>query len=346
MKNILSAAVIGCTGYTGLELIKILYKHPRVKINFLGSRSSEGKKIENFEPKFKKFSLPKINKIKNLDYSLFDIVFLALPSSLSQNIIKKNFGKCNFIDLSADFRFKNPKKYQKNYKIKHWCPELLNNFVYGLAEINKKNILKADNISVPGCYPTSILLPLYPLIRNKFISTKNIIIDSKSGYSGAGKKFNLKKLIKGNNKNFYNYNTNKHRHIDEIYQQFENITNSKINFSFNPHILPVFRGMMSTIYCDLEKNIKKNDIYTFLKRNYKNNKFIKILDSSEEANFFNVNYTNNCLIKLYNHSETNKIIIVSLIDNLIKGASGQAVQCMNLMFGFNEDTALSRRLDV
>ena len=339
MKNILSAAVIGCTGYTGLELIKILYKHPRVKINFLGSRSSEGKKIENFEPKFKKFSLPKINKIKNLDYSLFDIVFLALPSSLSQNIIKKNFGKCNFIDLSADFRFKNPKKYQKNYQIKHRCPELLNNFVYGLAEINKKNILKADNISVPGCYPTSILLPLYPLIRNKFISTKNIIIDSKSGYSGAGrnikKKFKFKHLLDS----ISAYGTGSHRHLSEIEQELRKASNNKINVNFTPHLIPTFRGILSSIYLDT-KNVSAKKIYDILKNYHKKNYFVKISKYNEPIGTGDVINTNFCKISVCKNREKNKIIIISAIDNLIKGASGQAVQNMNVAYKINETTGL------
>ena len=205
-----------------------------------------------------------------------------------------------------------------------------------MPEINRDIIKKSNNIAVPGCYPTSILLPLIPLLKDKLVLSTNIIIDSKSGYSGAGKGFDISKINYNNILNFYNYGTNDHRHICEIYQELSKITNDEIKFSFNPHVLPIFRGMMSTIYCDLNKDISKEDVQNYLIKEYNNEKFIKILNKDKKSDFFEVINTNNCLIKLFNNYTENKIIIISLIDNLIKGASGQAVQSMNLMLGISE----------
>ena len=340
MNKIIKAAVLGCTGYAGLELVNILINHPNVTISFLGSQSYSGDFINKFDKRFKDISLPKLNLLENIDFSELDVVFFALPHSFSQNIIKNNFGKTVFIDLSADFRLEDQKIYKNYYNINHQCPSLLNEFVYGLPEINFTNIISAKNIAVPGCYPTSILLPLIPLLKENLILTNNIIIDSKSGYSGAGKKFNLNKLIQEKDLNFYNYNTNNHRHICEIYQELKKFSNSDVKFSFNPHILPIFRGLMSTIYCDLKNGYKKNDIINALKKEYINKTFINILDNNLTADFFSVCNTNKCLIKLFEHNSDDKIIIVSLIDNLLKGASGQAIQCMNLMFGLEDQIGL------
>ena len=340
MEQLIKVAVLGSTGFTGLELVNILSKHPNVLIKYLGSETKSGSYINSLDDRLGDVSLPKLNSIKNIDFSELDVVFFALPHNISQNIVKKNFGKCILIDLSADFRLDDPEVYKKYYKNNHQCPFLLKDFVYGLPEIKHQEIKNSNNIAVPGCYPTSILLPLIPLIKENMISTFNIIIDSKSGYSGAGKKFNIEKLFKKKKANFYNYNTNNHRHICEIYQELSKISKSEVKFSFNPHILPVFRGMMSTIYCELQKGYNKEDIQNFLIKEYSDKYFVKILNSNNKADFFSVCDTNNCLIKLFDHLDDNKIIIVSLIDNLLKGASGQAVQCMNLVCGLEENIGL------
>ena len=336
MNNKIKAAVLGCTGYTGLELVNILNNHPNVILTFLGSQSHSGDYINKFDERLKNVLLPKLNIFDKINFSELDVVFFALPNKVSQNIIKDNFGKSIFIDLSADFRLKNPQVYNDNYKIKHQCPSLIKHFVYGLPEINLKSIISSKNVAVPGCYPTSILLPLTPLLKEDIILSNNIIIDSKSGYSGAGKKFNLNKLIQEKGLNFYNYNTNNHRHICEIYQELTKFSKQEVKFSFNPHILPIFRGMMSTIYCDLKIGFNKNDIINIYKNFFSKNFFIEIFDDKISADFYSVCNTNKCLIKLYDHNSDDKIIIVCLIDNLLKGASGQAVQCMNLIFGFEE----------
>ena len=341
MSSEINVAVLGSTGYVGYELVKMLIQHPKVKINFLGCDSKINDKIFNKDTNLEFSKLPKLSLNVDFDVSNSDVVFLALPHGISHKYVKEYYNKIKIIDLSADFRLDSEEVYTSNYKTIHSCPKLLREFVYGLPEINKKLIMNKNNIAVPGCYPTSILLPLIPLIKEKLINSDNIIIDSKSGYSGAGKKFEISNIKNSNDLNFYNYKTNNHQHICEIKQELEkNNLNKDINFSFNPHIMPVFRGIMSTIYCDLNTNITTNDIKNCYKNHYSDLPFIKIQKDEEKFDFFTVQNTNNCLIKLFPHNSDNKIIIVSLIDNLLKGAAGQAIQCFNIIYNFDEYLSL------
>ena len=336
MTNFNTVAVLGSTGYIGLELVKILLKHSAINVVFLGSENSPNQKISTFDKNINDVNLPQLSLNSEFDPSKADLVFLCLPHGVSHNYVKKYYNKIKIIDLSADFRLDYIENYKENYGEIHSCPELLNKFCYGLVEINTNLIKKSNYIAVPGCYPTSILIPLIPLLRKKVISSKNIIIDSKSGYSGAGKKFDIKNIKNQNDYNFYNYNTNEHRHICEIQQELDKYSDDSINFSFNPHVLPAFRGMLTTIYVDLENDkIEKKDIDNIIESSYQNFNFVRILKKDERADFFLVQNTNNCFIKLYRYNNK-KLIIVSLIDNLIKGGAGQAIQCMNLIFGHDE----------
>ena len=341
MKKLINVAVLGSTGYVGMELVKILLNHQNVNINFLGSDSVTNKYLSSIDNKIIYTNLPILKNNKSFDPSLSDYVFLALPHTVSSRYVKDIFNKVKIIDLSADFRLDNEDVYNKNYGDEHACTEYLNKFTYGLAEINSSKISKANNVAVPGCYPSSILLPLIPLIKECLIKSENIIIDSKSGYSGAGKKFNIANIKSDNDLNFFNYNTNTHRHISEIKQELLKFNSDKrLSFSFNPHVLPSFRGMMSTIYCDLNDNVEKKDVINLFKNFSNENYFIKFIEDEQRLDFFSVQNTNFCKIKIFNHLNENKIIIVSNIDNLIKGASGQAVQCLNLMENYKETEAL------
>ena len=341
MKNSYRVAVLGSTGYVGLELVKILTKHPDVRINFLGSENSPNINIQKIDHNIKNNNLPNLSLNNDFDPSKSDVVFLALPHGVSHKYVKEIFNKIKIIDLSADFRLDHIDTYSSNYNNEHSCPNLLDKFIYGLPEIYSLDMINKSNIAVPGCYPTSILIPIIPLLQNNLLKTDNIIVDSKSGYSGAGKKFDLNNIKKYENLNFYNYNTNSHRHICEIQQELKKHTNELINFSFNPHILPIYRGMMSTIYCDLQDGVYYKDIYNTLFNFSKDLSFINFLDDNGKADFFSVQNTNNCLIKLYKHHSDSKIIIVSLIDNLLKGAAGQAVQSLNIILNLDEKLALN-----
>ena len=339
--NKINVAVIGATGYTGLDLILILSKHPKVKIIKLCASKNLGKNISFFDKRIKK-KLPKISSVNSINWSNLDLVFLSLPNGGAQKIIKKYYFKnkdLKFIDLSADFRITNVNSYEKNYKIKHQAKELIKYSLYSIPEFSKKEINNFRIISNPGCYPTSIQVPLIPLIKKNLIKIKDITIDSKSGYSGAGKNLEKKFIHKNLYSSVFAYSTKNHRHICEIDQEIFKYTKKKVNFSFNPHLLPTFRGILTSIY--IESNNKsgkvlRNTLINF----YKNSKFIKILKLNSNLGSGNVLSTNNCEISICETRIKNKYIIFSAIDNLVKGASGQAVQNMNLLYNFKETSGL------
>ena len=270
-----------------------------------------------------------------------DVIFSALPNGEAQKLSKFLLDKNLLIDLSADFRLKNKNEYLKCYKIKHSAQKLIKNSIYSLPELKKNQFKNQKVISSPGCYPTSILLPLAPLIQKNFISNRNIVIDSKSGYSGAGR--NVHKKYK--NKNLYEslsaYGIANHRHNSEIQQELDLYTKKKNYFDFTPHLSPMFRGIITTINVDLKKNIDAKKIHRYLSKFYKKSKFVKIKKINSLLSTNEVINTNNCLISICNSKNKNKLIILSAIDNLIKGGGGQAVQSMNMYYGFKEDEALN-----
>ncbi len=340
--NKINIAVIGATGYTGLDLVYMLSKHPKVKIKYLCATKNLGKKISIFDNRIKK-KLPSISSVKKIDWNEIDLVFLSLPNGEAHKIIKKYYYKnsrLKFIDLSADFRISNPMIYKKNYKLKHKAIKFIKKSLYSIPEFTKKNIKNFRIISNPGCYPTSIQIPLIPLINKNLIKTDNITIDSKSGYSGAGK--NLEK--KFSHKNLYAsthaYSTKNHRHICEIDEQFMKFTKKKINFTFNPYLLPTFRGILTSIYVHAKKDKSAKLLRNYLIKFYKKSKFIKILKLNSPIGSGNVLNTNNCEISICETRIKNKLIIFSAIDNLVKGASGQAIQNMNYLYKFSEKLGL------
>ena len=250
----INIAVIGATGYVGLDLIKILSNHPKVNIKYLCAQKNIGKNIQFFDKRIKK-KLPRITKIKNVNWHRIEILFTSLPTGYSQVIAKKLFKYKNLkiIDLSADFRLSNPKKFKEFYLTNHKAPNLQKYSIYSVSEFVKQKIKNYKIISCPGCYPTSVQIPLIPLIKSGIIENKDIIIDYKSCYSGAGK--NLKKKFSHKNlySSIYAYGVSKHRHTSEIDQEFSKITKNKINYVFTPHLIPTFRGMLSSIYVKPKK---------------------------------------------------------------------------------------------
>ena len=339
----INIAVAGATGFTGLDLVYLLSKHPRVKILNLCATRNIGKKISYFDKRIKK-KLPKVSHLKDINWKKIDLIFLSLPNGEAQKIIKKTFYKyenLNYIDLSADFRVTNSKIYLKNYKKKHKAKDLIKHSVYSISEFQKKRGLnKFRIISNPGCYPTSIQIPLVPLIKKNLINEKDITIDSKSGFSGAGKSYKKKFP----HKNFYNstfaYSTKNHRHVCEIEQEILKFTKKKINFTFNPHLLPTYRGILTSIYISLKKKSSEIKLRNELINFYKKSPFIKVLKLNSPLGSGNVLNTNNCEISICETRIKNKIVIFSAIDNLIKGASGQAIQNMNILFNYKENLGL------
>ena len=340
-KKKINVAVIGATGFTGLDLTYYLSKHPKVNIKYLFAQKNIGKKIQLFDKRIRK-KLPFITKLKKINWNKIDILFLSLPNGESQKLIKKLFKYKNlkFIDLSADFRIENPKLYKKWYLLNHKAKKLIKNSIYSVSEFTKKKLKNFRIISVPGCYPTSIQLALIPILSKSIIKRNSIVIDSKSGYSGAGKNYKKKFTHSNLDKSVFAYSIEKHRHMSELDQEFRKNSRQKIEYIFNPHLLPTFRGILSSIYLELKLGVSINKVYKELKKFHKNNIFVKILKLNSKVGSGNVLNTNNCEISICKTRIKNKIVIFSAIDNLVKGASGQAIQNMNLAYNFREDLGL------
>ena len=336
----LNALIAGSTGYIGVQLIKLLIRHKNVNIKYLCGNSSVGKKISSFDNTLSTKNLPKICKFNKKFLENVDLIFTALPNGEAQLISKYLLKKNTLIDLAADFRLKKSSEYKKWYKQKHKAAENINKSIYALPELSGKRIKKFSIISCPGCYPTSVLLPLIPLIKKKSINTNNIIIDSKSGYSGAGRGVHKKYKEKNLYESLSAYGVGFHRHNSEIDQELKRYTKSKLEFTFTPHLTPMFRGILSTIYVDMKSEFSIKKIQLIIKKFYKNKQFIKVLKNDTLISTNDVYNTNNCLISVCKTKYKNKIIILSAIDNLIKGGAGQAVQNMNIKFGFKINEGL------
>ena len=336
----LNVLIAGSTGYIGIQLIKLLVKHKNVNIKYLCGNSSVGRKVSNYEKSLIKKKLPKITKFKKEYLKYIDVIFTALPNGEAQNISNYLLKQNVLIDLAADFRLKKSSEYLKWYKQKHKSIRNIKKSIYALPEISKKIINKFQIISCPGCYPTSILLPLIPLFKKRLINTKNIIIDSKSGYSGAGRSVHNKYKDKNLYESLRAYGVTHHRHNSEIQQELEKFSNSKINFTFTPHLTPMFRGILSTIYIDLKPGASISKIHKTLTNFYKKDEFIKIMKINSLLGTNHVINSNNCFISVCNSKYKNKLIILSAIDNLIKGGAGQAVQNMNLKFNLKKNLGL------
>ncbi len=336
----LNALIAGSTGYIGIQLIKLLINHKNINIKYLCGNSSVGKKISFYDKSLIKKKLPKIVKFKKKYLDNVDIIFTALPNGEAQEISNNLLSKNTLIDLAADFRLNKSSEYFKWYKQKHKSVNNIKKSIYALPEIIQKKVKKYNIIGCPGCYPTSILLPLIPLIKKKSINFNNIIIDSKSGYSGAGRSVHKKNKDKNLYESLSAYGVGFHRHNSEIAQELKCYSKSKINFTFTPHLTPMFRGILSTIYLDLKRGFSVKKIQNILKTSYKKDMFIKILNNDSAISTNDVINTNNCLISVCRTKYKDKIIILSAIDNLIKGGAGQAIQNMNTKFGFKKNEGL------
>ncbi len=331
----LNVLVAGSTGYIGVQLISLLIKHRYVKIKYLCGNTSVGKKISYYDKTLKSKKLPRIVKFDKKYLKEVDVIFTALPNGESQVISKKLLSNNTLIDLAADFRLEKASEYLKWYKNKHKASNQIKNSIYSLPEITGKKIKNYKIIACPGCYPTSILLPLIPLIKNKLIKVHNLIIDSKSGYSGAGRGVHVKYKNKNLHESLSAYGVGFHRHNSEIEQTIKKFTKKKFKFTFTPHLSPMFRGILSTIYLDLNKNVNAKKIHAVLNNFYKKHIFVKILKFNSLLNTNDVINTNYCNISVCKSKYNNKIILLSTIDNLIKGGAGQGVQNMNILYNFD-----------
>ncbi len=337
--------VIGATGYAGQQLVWILNNHKKVEIEFISSYSNAGENMDDVYANYKKYFKKKLISQEEAEESFnkIDVLFLALPHGLSEKITKKALeNNVKVFDLGADFRLDESETYEKWYNVKHEFPEINQNAVYGLPELNREKIQKSEIVACPGCYPTSAILGTAPLLKNKIVKTDKIIVDSKSGVSGAGRNAKIDTIFTEVNENFKAYGVLKHRHTPEIKQEMDKLAESDINVVFTPHLLPINRGILSTIYLEVSEKWKgsltEEKIYEIYNEFYKNEYFVRITENLPEIK--NVKNSNICEIGVRYDTETGNIIVISAIDNVIKGAGGQAVQSMNIMFGFEESIGL------
>jgi N-acetyl-gamma-glutamyl-phosphate reductase len=343
MKQKIKIAILGASGYTGVELIRLLLSHKQIEIKALIADSNAGKEIAEIYPHLSPFALPPLKKIEEVNFSEIDLAFCCLPHTASQATVKgllenKNHPHLKIIDLSADFRLENADDYKKWYEHSHIALGLQSQAVYGLSELNRHKIKKAKLIANPGCYPTSALLPLLPLVENNLIETNNIIIDSKSATSGAGRSLKLGNLYCEVNESMKVYGIANHRHTGEIEQELSKTADQKLQVSFTPHLVPMNRGIISTIYVNIKDGFKIDDLKNCLSTKYQDEYFVNI--SNTHPSTRDVIGSNFCHIAIFASRLPNQAIIVCVIDNLVKGASGQAVQNMNIMFGFDEKEGL------
>ena len=339
MENKIKVGIIGATGYAGAELFRLLYSHRNVEIAAVSSTSFEGKALSEVYPALtneKTYILCDMDGVIEAS----DVIFAALPHGLSEELAAKCDGKGKvLIDLGADFRLTDEAEYTKWYGLEYKYPALHEKTLYCLPEINREKIKDIDIIANPGCYPTSIALGLMPAIKNGLVSTDFVIIDSKSGVTGAGRGLSQTTHYPDNNEAFSAYKAGLHRHTPEIEQTLSMFAGKKVNVTFVPHLLPVNRGILSTIYVKTEKTF--DEIYAAYQEAYKNEKFVRLQPKGSFANIKNVRCSNYCDISLHFDEHTKTLIITSAIDNMVKGAAGQAIQNMNIRFGFDEGEGIS-----
>lgn len=334
-------AVVGATGYAGAELVRILAGHPKIKLEMLTSRQHSGKRFSDVYP-----SMSGIVDMVCRQYSpellaeTVDLAFLALPHKLPMEIVPSLIEKkLRVVDLSADFRFSDVDLYQSHYQ-PHTCPELLKTAVYGLSEVYADKIKSADIVGNPGCYPTSTLLPLIPLIRAGYIKTQRIIVDSKSGVSGAGRVPSLTTHHCEVNESFKAYKVTSHRHNPEMDEILSKVAEKPVHITFVPHLVPMTRGMETTIYAVLNKQTNEEEIRECIRKFYQGRPFIRLRASGTAADTLHVKGTNFCDIGIHVDQSAELVVLTSAIDNLVKGAAGQAVQNMNIMIGLDETLGL------
>jgi N-acetyl-gamma-glutamyl-phosphate reductase len=336
-------SIIGATGYTGAELVRILHGHPEAELVALTSRSYAGIPMHKVYPHLHKYNQ---NVCEELDlariFDISDVVFVALPHGHAMPVALEaaRQGK-KIIDLGADFRFSDFRVYEKWYKVEHEAKKLLGEAVYALPEVNREQIKGAWLVANPGCYPTSAILALAPLLQRKLVDTGSIVVDSKSGTSGAGRSLSLGSHFCEVNDNFRAYNVAGHRHTPEIEQGMGRIAGEDLTITFTPHLLPITRGILSTVYAKLTSGISVEQVREIYQEHYQDEFFVRVLPEGLLPQTKWVAGTNHCDIGVAVDSRTGRVIVISAIDNLVKGASGQAVQNMNIICGLPEDTALS-----
>ncbi len=339
----IKAGIAGATGYVGLELTRILSAHPGVTLVNLSSRSGNGQAMSNVYPSLEGYDLPNICTTDAAEIAKeCDVVFTALPHAASANLAAELYANGTVvIDMSADFRYEDEEVYSKWYGVTHPCPELMKQAVYGLPELYREKIAQSRIIGNPGCYTTCSILALAPLVKNRLIDTSTIIIDAKSGATGAGRSLAPEKLLTELSGNCKAYSVATHRHTSEIEQELSKLAGSEIALNFTPHLLPINRGIIATSYATLSQQCSSKELLAVYSEMYSSEPFVTVLPEGSLPELRHVVGTNRVCIDIVADERTNRVIVVSTLDNLIKGAAGQAVQNMNIVFGLPETEGLN-----
>jgi N-acetyl-gamma-glutamyl-phosphate reductase len=339
--QMIKAGIYGASGYTGQELLRLLISHPEVEVVALTSRKYKGTPVSDVYPPFRGLTdLAYIDASPERVAGLCDVAFLAVPHGEAMSAAPSFLeAGTKVVDLSADFRLRDLATYEKWY-IHHSAPHLLNEAVYGLPELYRDDIKKADLVANPGCYPTSVILGLAPLLKGGYIDLSSIIADSKSGTSGAGRDLQMGSLFCEVNEGFKAYKVGVHRHAPEMEQELSVLSKEEVKILFTPHLLPLNRGILSTIYADMKGTCDAAQMNGVYEEFYGDERFVRVYKAGSLPNISSVRGSNYCDIGITIDERTGRIVIVSAIDNLMKGAAGQAVQNMNLMYGFPEDAGL------
>jgi N-acetyl-gamma-glutamyl-phosphate reductase len=339
--------VLGASGYTGAELVRMLLRHPRSDIVLLTAERRAGLEMRAVFPQFSPFALPQLVAIEGLDWSKagLDVAFCALPHTTTQKVIKELLAVApaiKVIDLSADFRLADTAAYAKWYGHEHHAPELQKEAVYGLSEIHRREIKKARLVANPGCYTTCAQLPLIPLIKNKAIDLDEIVVDAKSGMTGAGRAAKEAMLFSEVSEGFSAYGVGHHRHMAELDQEFSLAAGREVIVTFTPHLVPMNRGIFSTIYVRGRRGRTPQDLHAILLKFYMKEPFVHVLPFGETPQTRHVRGSNMTFIGVASDRIPGRAIVISALDNLVKGASGQAIQNMNLVMGFPETLGLEQ----
>jgi N-acetyl-gamma-glutamyl-phosphate reductase len=335
----IKVGVVGGTGYTGVELLRLLALHPGVQLSVITSRSEAGGKVADLFPNLRgyvdlEFSEPDLSVL-----AACELVFFATPNGIAMGMARDLLERgVKVIDLAADFRLKDPQLWLKWYGMEHACPDILAAAVYGLPEMNREAIAKAQLVANPGCYPTAVQLGYLPLLEAGCIDVSTLIADCKSGVSGAGRKASINTLLAEASESFKAYSVPGHRHLPEIRQGLEQCAGSPIGLTFVPHLTPMIRGIHATLYA--RPGADAMDLQSVFETHYQREPFVDVLPAGSHPETRTVKGANHCRIAVHQAPDTDTVVVLSVIDNLVKGAAGQAIQNMNIMSGFEESTGL------
>ena len=339
-KESLRVGIVGGTGYTGVELLRLLAQHPRCELAVITSRKEAGTQVADMFPNLRGRVTLKFTEPSREALSACDTVFFATPNGVAMNEARALYDAgVRMIDIAADFRLKDVALWERWYKMKHACPELVAEAVYGLPEMNRSEIREARIVANPGCYPTSVQLGFLPLVESGAVDLDHLIADAKSGVSGAGRSAEVHTLLAEASDNFKAYGVPGHRHLPEITQGLERMARAPVKLVFSPHLTPMIRGIHATLYARLTGTV---DLQALFERRYANEPFVDVMPAGRHPETRAVRGANVCRIAVHRPQDGDVAVVLSVIDNLVKGASGQAVQNMNIMFGFEETLGLQQ----